>query len=73
MKTEILSLVIFFGGLSLVGTIDRQSAEVTHHTAMEAPRPIFEESIGAPCTWIQQSGGDTPARTACVDADLRSR
>lgn len=45
MKLEIVCLLIFLGGLAVIGSEDRRSAEVTAKVVAASPRPITHYSI----------------------------
>ena len=73
-----LTLAFIFAAACFMGAVDRQSAEVTHSTAMEAPRPIFEPAhearvLSMPCTYIQQKRFEhervSATNTRCTKAD----
>lgn len=81
MKLETVCLLIFFGGLAIIGGEDRRAAEISHRTAMEAPRPIFEPAhearqLSMPCTYVKQGGYLEPISaksTRCTNADLSEK
>lgn len=65
-----------------VGVVDRNSSEVTHQAAMEAPRPIFESQaelrhLTMPCAYIQHKRFEhervAATNTRCVKADGSDR
>lgn len=71
------ALAFIFAAACLLGAIDRNSSEVTHRAAMEAPRPIFEpvhdlRRLSMPCTYISTAAAHQPItaqNTRCVKAD----
>lgn len=73
----LFAVAFIVAGACLVGAIDRNSSEVTHRAAMEAPRPIFEPAhdlrqLHMPCDYltVKRSYEKVSAQnTRCVKAD----
>lgn len=81
MIRAVFVIMYIFAGACFVGVVDRQSSQVSHQAAMEAPRPIFESAaalkrLDMPCTYIQKKRFEheplSARNTRCTKADRRT-
>lgn len=78
MKRAAYTFTFLLAIAGVLGALDRQSAEVAHLTAMEAPRPIFEpvhetRKLSMPCSYIQHKRFEhepvSGSNTRCTNTD----
>lgn len=80
MARGFLVLAYVIAAACVVGVIDRDTAEISHRAAMEAPRPIFEAAhelrrLNMPCDYLSLRASHeqiNAKNTRCVRADLRT-